>query len=104
MPAVARSTRRPGAQRPQHRVLHPEGREAPGGLRASPAATPGEAGLGSRSESTPTGCGTPAPSSWPTRARDDKWVGMAAAAVLLYEAIIRYEAISAVDKAALHPR
>ncbi|HKB39645.1 MAG TPA: hypothetical protein VKD72_24620 [Gemmataceae bacterium] len=36
--------------------------------------------------------------------RDDKWVGMTAAAVLLYEALIRYQAISAKDKAALHPR
>jgi hypothetical protein len=36
--------------------------------------------------------------------RDDKWVGMTAAAVLLYEALIRYQAISAADKAVLHPR
>jgi hypothetical protein len=36
--------------------------------------------------------------------RDDKWVGMAAAAILLYEAVVRYDVISASDKAALHPR
>jgi hypothetical protein len=36
--------------------------------------------------------------------RDDKWVGMTAAAVLLYEAVVRHGAISASDKAALHPR
>jgi hypothetical protein len=36
--------------------------------------------------------------------RDDKWVGMTAAAVLLYEAVVRHDAISAGDKAALHPR
>lgn len=36
--------------------------------------------------------------------RDDKWVGMTAAAVLLYDALNRYDAISAVDKTELHPR
>jgi hypothetical protein len=36
--------------------------------------------------------------------RDDKWVGMTAAAVLLYEALVRYDAIPVSQKAALHPR
>jgi hypothetical protein len=36
--------------------------------------------------------------------RDDKWVGMAAAAILLYEAVVRHGAITASDKAALRPR
>jgi len=36
--------------------------------------------------------------------RDDKWVGMTAAAVLLYEATVRYDAISASERAELHPR
>ena len=36
--------------------------------------------------------------------RDDKWAGMGAAAILLYEAVVRYDAITASDKAALRPR
>lgn len=36
--------------------------------------------------------------------RDDKWVGMTAAAVLLYETVVRYDALSASDRAELHRR
>src|SRR5262245_29216866 len=36
--------------------------------------------------------------------RDDQWTGMTAAAVLLYEAVVRHKAISESERARLHPR
>ena len=36
--------------------------------------------------------------------RDDKWVGMTAAAVLLYESLVRHGALSDADNAELQPR